>query len=842
MSQQPLVSVCINCFNAENCIVKTVRSVLTQTYTNLQVIVVDDHSTDNTMQLLESIKDDRLEVYRLDENGHISNANNEALSHVKGEFVAHLDADDVWYADKIEKQLTFLQTHPEYGACFSLAEMVDIDGNVIEDHRFRAENGSQEEIFAKFMTTGNYLCHSSMFAAKEILDRIGGHDLTLLYFHDFELWLRMIQECAVYILPEKLLAYRVSDGSNSDMIEEKHAAHVNEFAQIAYQTILSCEDGFFLRAFADRLRLQGEHTPEQTALEKAFLLLSMIPYYPQNPALGLRYLAELMAIKKYRDVAKSDFGFTVKDLYTLQRASVYHDGESARISKDTITHLNNINSMLQARFDETTVTLQTTAAELDTVKQELEAHRQALAAEQQAHAAAQANYEDAVRCHEEAVRQLRMMSSSKSWKLTAPLRMLNVWRQMRRCSKHPKTKDGKDAVAVVVMYGFFAHNLGDDLFFDILFKRYPDTVFVAYDAMEYEAFFARYPNVYCYTKADPRVSKIDRVGAKLGKKDYFEKLLIHYADAVVHIGGSIYQQIGTWEEDLKIRKKRYKRSRPFFSISSNFGPHQTKSYEKTWRKRFKKCRDVCFRDDYSAVTFNKVKAVRYAPDLLFSYPLPEKETIEGRLLISVIHPGYPGRPFPEYHANEYRKTLALLTEQWLKDGKTVCFAGFCDYQSDDAIINEIIAMVPEELRGGISTVRYTKHSNGFDEILSAIAESEYIIATRFHAMVFRMAAGKKLIPLCYKQKMHLVLDDICFNERILDMEAVCDMEIRVLNEWIMQIKPFDVEEQKARAHEQFLRLDEYIAKKGGTVVKSLYNDNGGTVRKKLHADEEKKED
>ncbi len=102
---QKLISVCINAYNSEKTIKETLESVLSQTYSDLQVIVVDDCSTDKTADIVEEIasRDGRVELYRLPENGNISNANNEAISHVRGEYIAHIDSDDVWFNDKIEK-------------------------------------------------------------------------------------------------------------------------------------------------------------------------------------------------------------------------------------------------------------------------------------------------------------------------------------------------------------------------------------------------------------------------------------------------------------------------------------------------------------------------------------------------------------------------------------------------------------------------------------------------------------------------------------------------------------------------------------------------------------------
>lgn len=112
-----LVSVYINAYNAEKYILQTVNSVLNQTYKNLQVIVVDNGSTDKTPEILASIKDERLEVYRVENYGCISNALKVGLSHIKGEYAAYIDSDDLWEPEKIEKQLEYLKNNPNSDIC-----------------------------------------------------------------------------------------------------------------------------------------------------------------------------------------------------------------------------------------------------------------------------------------------------------------------------------------------------------------------------------------------------------------------------------------------------------------------------------------------------------------------------------------------------------------------------------------------------------------------------------------------------------------------------------------------------------------------------------------------------
>lgn len=831
MNTRPLISVCINCYNAKDTIAATIRSVLEQTYTNLQVIVVDDCSTDGTWDYLQTITDPRVECHRLAQNGHISNANNEALRRVRGDFVAHLDADDVWYPDKLERQLTFLQEHEEYGACFTLAEMVDEQGNPVEDHRFRAENRNRAELLHHFLTVGNYLCHSSMLARREIIDQVGEHDVTLLYFHDFDYWIRMAMICEIYILPDKLLDYRLSANSNSAMTEQKMTVHIYESARIAYQSVRQCPDELFLEAFADRLRLQGAHTPEQTELEKAFILADLIVCLPQNRAMELRRLSELLSDERYAAVAKRDFGFTVHDLYKLEENIVFHNAVTHQALVDHAAQLENNHQSLHDAYQ----TLMQHADALMADRDRLQTHADAVTADRdrlQAHAdAVTADRDDLRRRFTDLAAQLSqqearavsaeqhiaLMQGSISWKLTKPLRAIRLIQSIERAARKPHTRDGRAAACKIMLYGFFGHNLGDDLFFDRLFARYPDTVFVAFDAVGYEAVFAKYPNVYVYQRNDPRGAQIDRLGAKLGRQEAFEKLLLSKTDAVVHIGGSIYQQIGAWEQDLRLRDKRYKRSHPFFSISSNFGPFHTDSYRTFWHKRFAISRDICFRDTYSQSLFVDLPAVRYAPDLLFSHSLPAVDTVSGRLFISVIDPAHVSHTFSEEQCRGYIDTMSAVTEQWLRNGRSVVLSSFCAFENDPAAVDAIIRAVPAELHGGLSVASYDG-SGDTTPVLSALAASEYVISTRFHATLFGMSAGKTVLPICYNPKVTHMLEDIGFDGHVLDMDRFAHMGADAVIEALTTQSPFDVRAQQEQALSQFDRLDAYIRRKGGTVA------------------------
>lgn len=331
-----LVSVCMNVYNAEDYIVAAINSVINQTYKNLQIIIVDDDSTDNTLNLIKSIKDPRIEIYSQPYNCHISHACNTALKFAKGDYIAHLDSDDIWFPEKIEKQIEFLENNHEYGACFSYISTINTDGNVCDEtnnyftNLFTFNNIPQREMYRYLFDNSNMLCHSTAFIRRELVEKVGLYDASLIYLQDFDYWMRLLTVCPIYILPQKLMFYRVHNGNNSKVLRENSIAHDNEMVRVIYRSINCCPDKLFLEAFADKLHFDGEHTHEETEIEKALLLLNGTLTFKGNPILGIYKFAELFNDKNYIRLAKEKFGFSVRDFNQYQKYKSYYNAEDEK--------------------------------------------------------------------------------------------------------------------------------------------------------------------------------------------------------------------------------------------------------------------------------------------------------------------------------------------------------------------------------------------------------------------------------------------------------------------------------------------------------------------------------
>lgn len=822
MALEKLVSVCINAYNSADVIGETIESVLNQTYKNLQIIIVDDCSTDNTAEIVKSYDDDRIELYTLPKNFNISNANNECLHRARGEYIAHIDSDDIWVEDKIEKQIKFLEENPQYGACFTHATLMDKTGRIFASGElpesfltlFNRENMTQAGFVRRFYDSSNFLCHSSVVMRKSVYEKLGDHDLTLNKLHDYDYWIRMNFICPLYIYPEKLVLYRIWHANNSTLANKDVLGHNEEYVRIAYKLVNDCPREMFLEAFSDKLQLK-EYTDEELELEKAFVLGGALHMYPDNKVLEMKKLDELFKDKKYAELAEEKFGFTIRDLYNLHKNEVYFDKREADRIKESLNSFKELYESEKANAQSE----RERNAELSRLNTEAEQRIQELNAQ-----------------YAELSGQYSLVVNSRSYRLFAPLRKIKKLFAILRSTREKYTSDGRKVTSRFMLYGFYGHNVGDDAFFDMLFKRYPDTMFyvllerMVLDACSdngypdtmfyvllkssYEELFSRYPNVRFYDATRPDIIKINAFGEKFNQSNLFEKLLLKICDGVVHIGGSIYQQIGNWQLDFDIRKERNLSGKKFFAVSNNFGPYTGNSYRDMWAGEFKKWTDICFRDRYSYKLFSDIPTVRYAPDLLFSFPIEKKES-EKKVSISVIDTLAPFRSMEKSTAEAYENKIVELIKRFSSDGYAVSLLSFCAFESDNDAADRILAALPEEVSSNVKNVVY---SNALSEITNEIETSEYVVATRFHAMILGYIAGKRVLPICYSEKMSNVISDLSLSESIITLDKLSSLTADELIPLANTVPEEKINELSHLATEQFAGFDKFVSRHHGEIA------------------------
>lgn len=195
-----LVSIIMPSYNTASFIEETIQSVLNQTYTNWELIIVDDCSTDNTDEVLENIKDSRIRYFKNDKNSGAAVSRNKALREARGQWIAYLDSDDLWMPEKLEKQIHFMETNG-YAFSYTNYEEIDVNGN---------KTGVSITGPKKITKTGmfNYCwpgCLTVMFDANKI-GLIQIEDIKKN--NDYAMWLKVCRKANCYLLDEILGQYR----------------------------------------------------------------------------------------------------------------------------------------------------------------------------------------------------------------------------------------------------------------------------------------------------------------------------------------------------------------------------------------------------------------------------------------------------------------------------------------------------------------------------------------------------------------------------------------------------------------------------------------------------------
>jgi glycosyltransferase involved in cell wall biosynthesis len=203
----PAVSVLMGVRDGAAWISRALASVLAQTLTDLELIVVDDGSTDATAALLSGVRDPRLVVERQAPAG-LTVALNRALARARAPLIARLDADDVALPARLERQRVFLQGHPEVGLLGTAARVVDESGRDVEITR--APEG--DLAIRRALIRRNPFVHSSVMARRVLIAAVGGYDVSFAVAQDYDLWLRLSAITRMANLAEPLVVRHLVAG------------------------------------------------------------------------------------------------------------------------------------------------------------------------------------------------------------------------------------------------------------------------------------------------------------------------------------------------------------------------------------------------------------------------------------------------------------------------------------------------------------------------------------------------------------------------------------------------------------------------------------------------------
>ena len=218
----PKVSIIIPAYNAESTIKCTIRSVHKQTYRDYELIIIDDGSTDRTVEIVREIADDRLKLFSY-KNAGLPTARNRGIQQATGEYIAFLDADDLWTRDKLEKQVAVLETNPEVGVVYSQTYCIDSQSNFLYycNPVCFAGDVLKELFLTNFLHNG-----SNPLIRQQAIATVGKFDSSLNSSEDWDYYLRLAALYPFAVVPKYQVLYRQTENNmSSNVARVKQASY-----------------------------------------------------------------------------------------------------------------------------------------------------------------------------------------------------------------------------------------------------------------------------------------------------------------------------------------------------------------------------------------------------------------------------------------------------------------------------------------------------------------------------------------------------------------------------------------------------------------------------------------
>ncbi len=217
MEKQPILSIVMPVYNRENYIKSAIDSILNQTFTRFEFIIINDGSTDKTVEIIQSYNDLRIKLHHNDKNRGIVYSRNHGLQKATGKYIGMFDSDDIALPQKFEKQVNFLEKNPDYAMVGAWVKWIDGDGN-LTGKSWKLPAPPQK--IPAMMLFRNYFVQSTVVIRHEAIPE-GGYSEGFDIVEDSKMWFDVSLNHKVANIQEYLLHYRMHDDNISDM-SEKH--------------------------------------------------------------------------------------------------------------------------------------------------------------------------------------------------------------------------------------------------------------------------------------------------------------------------------------------------------------------------------------------------------------------------------------------------------------------------------------------------------------------------------------------------------------------------------------------------------------------------------------------
>lgn len=294
VTSRPLVSVICLCYNQRRWVEEAIESVVRQTYPNIEIILVDDASTDGSQAIIERIKTRHPEIKTLLSMINRGNcaAFNAALRETRGEYIVDLAADDVMKPDRIEKQVArFNALDERYGVVFTDAEYIDADGKFVRRHYAHLRSKGLIDVVPegdvyRYVLSRFFIAAPTMLVRRAVFEKLGGYDESLSY-EDFDFWVRSSRYFMYAFLNEPLTLIRRTGKSMSSGWYKRGDRMLHSTYLICRKAVDLNRDDEDRRALIQRVRYEMRQSVLSDNRKEAMLFYRLLKELDM-PSLGDR--------------------------------------------------------------------------------------------------------------------------------------------------------------------------------------------------------------------------------------------------------------------------------------------------------------------------------------------------------------------------------------------------------------------------------------------------------------------------------------------------------------------------------------------------------------------------
>lgn len=365
----------------------------------------------------------------------------------------------------------------------------------------------------------------------------------------------------------------------------------------------------------------------------------------------------------------------------------------------------------------------------------------------------------------------------------------------------------------IILQIYINENLGDDLFLDIISKRYPDTKFVVFgigDRKIPPIYNNKYSNVEIVKFRNNLFRYFNMILKVLLKKDCALNRYLKDADGMVILGGSVFIDsplpFEAYKSKLlaKVRTNILKVNKPMFVIGANFGPVFHDSFKSQYKFIFQNSVDVCFRDSNSKKYFNNLENVRKSTDVIFCHKNEIAKTEKNSVAISIIDLSDKSHKKIAQYQSIYENNMIRIINEFVDANYIVNLYSFCCNQGDCKAIDRILNQVKNK-----EFVFKHYYSNlNISSFIRHFSSNEYVLATRFHSLILGLKNKQKVYSIIYDQKTRDFLKD-------LNISTFCElnqMESLELGNIINAEIYTSIDRLVDESNNQFIALDEFLMK------------------------------